>query len=264
MNSYTTIIIDDEKNVREALSALIHQYCPEVKVFGLLSSADEGRNFLKTNKPDIVFLDISMPGEDGFTFLKSLGNIDFGLIFVTAFQEYALKALKANAIDYLLKPVNPFELQEAVRKAVYYIRLRIEHIDANNIYKESIQNLNEHIHSRSKQIQKLTIAEQFGFRVINVNEIIYLEADTNYTILHLTEKRQVIATRNLGEFEKLLESPEFFRIHKSTIINLHYLSGYSSYQGNFAEMQDGTRLIISRRKLSEFRDYIKQFFNTGD
>lgn len=257
MNKYNAIIIDDEKNIREALSILLEQYCPEIRVCGIAASASEGRHLLENNMVDFIFLDISMPKEDGFAFLRSIPSNNYGVIFATAFQEHALRALKANAIDYLLKPINPFELQEAVRKAIDNHELRKNYSDISEVYRQSLKNLHEHLQSRDGAMSSITISEQFGFRLVNLSDLMYLQADNNYTTLYLTGERIITATRTLGEFEKILESPEFYRIHKSTIINLHFLAGYSSFQGNYAEMKNGTRLDISRRKVPEFREKIR-------
>lgn len=259
MNEYKAIIIDDEKNIREALSTLLGQYCPEIQVCGVAGSASEGRQLLENYKVDFIFLDISMPKEDGFAFLRSIPGNKYGIIFATAYQEYALRALKANAVDYLLKPVNPFELQEAVNKAIYHHELRRKYSEVRDVYDQSLNNLNDHMQSKNAQLTRLTIPEQSGFRLVNVADLIYLQADDNYTVLYLTGHQKILATRTLGEFEKILESPEFFRIHKSTIINLNFLVAYSNFQGNFAELKDGARLDISRRKLSEFREKVKQY-----
>ena len=264
MKEYAAIIIDDEKNIREALSILLGQYCPEIHVCGTADSANEGRKLLENNKVDFIFLDISMPREDGFAFLRSIPGNNYGVIFATAHQEHALRALKANAVDYLLKPINPFELKEAVNKAIYNHELRRNYSEIRDVYQKSLHNLQENIQSKRNQVTKLTVIEQFGFRIVNVADLIYLQADSNYTVLNLTGGQRIVATRTLGEFEKLLEGTGFFRIHKSTIINLNFLSAYSSYQGNFAELKDGTQLIISRRKLLEFREKVKQFSNTTD
>jgi len=254
-----TIIIDDEKYIREALSILLSQYCPEIHLCGIAASASEGRKLLENNKVDFIFLDISMPKEDGFAFLRSIPSNNYGIIFATAYQEHALRALKANAIDYLMKPINPFELQEAVRKAINNHELRRSYSEIQEIYNQSLHNLNEHLQSKNNLVTKLTIPDKLGFRMVNVAELMYLQADDNYTVLYLTSERKILATRTLGEFEKILESPEFFRIHKSTIINLNFLVGYSSFQGNFAELRDGSRLDISRRKLPEFREKVKHY-----
>jgi len=259
VKQYHAIIIDDEKNIREALSLLLEEYCPEIQVCGTAASAHEGRELLKNNKVDFIFLDISMPGEDGFAFLRTIPKENYGIIFATAYQEHALKALKASAVDYLLKPVNAIELREAVSKAIQYHELRQIQSDARNIYHESLENLHEQVHSGENPVTKITVSEQFGFRMVNVKELMYLQADSNYTILHLSGLNKIVSTRSLGEFEKILEPPSFFRIHKSTVINMNYLRGFSSYEGNFAELNDGTRLSISRRKLNDFREAVKRF-----
>ena len=261
MKEYSAIIIDDEKNIREALTILLAQYCPEIHVCGTADSASEGRKLLENEKVDFIFLDISMPREDGFTFLRSIPGNNYGVIFATAHQEYALRALKANAVDYLLKPINPFELKEAVNKAIYNHELRLSYSGIREVYHQSLDNLQDNMQSKNGQITRITVAEQFGFRIVNVEDLIYLEADSNYTVLHLKDGKQIVATRTMGEFEKLLEGNDFYRIHKSTIINLNFLSGYTSYQGNFAEMKNGTILNVSRRKLIEFREKVKQFSN---
>ena len=259
MQPYRAIIVDDERHVRDALDLLLKQFCPEIMLVGFAASAEEGRELLKTKEVDFIFLDISMPKEDGFAFLKSIPNDRYGIIFVTAYEEYALRAFKANAIDYLLKPVNPEELCEAVAKAIQYHELRKKKAAIQSIYNESLDNLHQQIESGSGVIDKITIAEQFGFRIVKVSDIMYLQADSNYSILHLSGFDKIVATRALGEFELLLDHPMFFRIHKSTIINLNFLRAYSSYQGNFAELTDGTRLSISRRKLNDFREEVKHF-----
>lgn len=259
MTGYKAIIVDDEKNIREAIYTLLQQYCPEVKVVGMATSAAEGRELLQEHDVEMIFLDISMPREDGFSFLRSINSSDYAVVFITAHQEYVLNALKANAVDYLLKPVNPFELQDAVKRAAEYVQLRKVNTDIKAIYKESLHNLQEQLHSTDRPLHKITISEQFGFKIISIDELMYLEADQNYTLLNLTGSRKVLATRNIGEFEKILTNPEFYRVHKSSIINLNFLAGYSSYQGNYAEMHDGAKIMISRRKLPEFREYVDRF-----
>jgi two-component system, LytTR family, response regulator len=259
MNKYNAIIIDDERNIREALVSLLEKYCPEIRICGSVGSASEGRQLIEDYRVDIIFLDISMPIEDGFTFLDSISKDNYGIIFTTAFQEYALRALKANAIDYLLKPISPSELKDAIAKAIQYLLLRKNNSKVQEVYFESLKNLQTYIHSVEKPISRITVSEQFGFRMINLSDLIYLDAESNYTVLHISGGSSIVATRNLGEFEKILDSPQFFRIHKSTIVNVNYLAGFSSHEGNFAELRDGTRLAVSRRKLMEFRDWVKHY-----
>ncbi len=259
MKKHTAIIIDDEKNLRDALAVMLADHCPEIVLRGIAASASEGRDLLKKEEVDFIFLDISMPDEDGFTFLRSIPKENYGIIFVTSHEEFSLLALKASAIDYLLKPVNPDELIEAVAKAIRYHELRQGNPEILAVYEESFKNLHHHLQSESKKLDKITVAEQFGFRIVNTADLMYLQADSNYTNLHLSDSKKVTATRTLGEFEKILDDKTFFRIHKSTIINLNYLKAYSSYQGNYAEMSDGARLAISRRKLNEFREVVMMF-----
>jgi two-component system, LytTR family, response regulator len=259
MKEYRAIIIDDEEDVREALRLMLEQNCPEIRICGLAASAAEGREALRQQKIDFIFLDISMPRENGFDFLRSIPRENYGVIFVTAFEEYAIRAFKANAIDYLLKPVNPLELKDAVAKAIQYHEMRKMKEEVRSIYQESLQNLEQQVLSKSFRPDKITIAEKYGFRVVNVAEIMYLEAYINYTILHLSGLDKIIATRSLIEFENLLAGPLFFRIHKSAIINLNYLKAYSKYEGNFAELNDGTKLTISRRRVNEFREAVEHF-----
>jgi two-component system LytT family response regulator len=259
MKQYNAVIIDDEENIREVLGLLLLEFCPEIRVCGTADSAAQGRELLGSFHVDFIFLDISMPKEDGFAFLDSIQKEDYGVIFVTAYEEYALKAIKASAIDYLLKPVNGLELKEAVTKAIRYHELRQSRSEERTVYRESLDNLHDQIRTQGNRISQITVNELFGFKIVKLSDLMYLEADCNYTILHLSGLDKIVATRLLGDFEKILEPTEFFRIHKSTIINLKYLKGYSSYEGNFAELVDGTRLNISRRKLNEFRDAVKLF-----
>ena len=200
MKTYRAIIIDDERNIREVLELLLLRYCKEIDVVALASSAAEGRDLLKKYAVDIIFLDISMPKEDWFAFLASIPKNDYCIIFVTAFEDYALRALKANAIDYLLKPVSPAELIEAVNKAVQHQELLRSNEMEKKIYDESLNNLRENIHVGNNPIAKITVAEQFGFQIINTSDIMYLEADSNYTILHLSGLKKIVASRTMGDF----------------------------------------------------------------
>jgi len=259
MKTYNAIIIDDERNVREALALSLKQNCPEINLCGTANSADGGRSLINKYPVTIIFLDISMPYEDGFDFLETIENEKYCIIFTTAFQEFALKAIKANAIDYLLKPVNPVELKESVRRAIDYLELRLIKPDMEESYRESLQNLNDLMQSGSEVMNKIMVAEQFGFKMVNLKDLKFLEADTQYTILHIKGSEQVVSSRSIGEFEKMLINPEFVRIHKSTIINLYYLKEYSSYQGNYAILEDNTRLMISRRRLTEFKNKVVEF-----
>jgi two-component system, LytTR family, response regulator len=255
MRKYNAIIIDDEPNVRQGLEVMVQQNCLEIQLCGVGASAEAGRRLLNEKDVQLIFLDISMPKENGFDFIASIPKENYAIIFTTAYQEYALKAIKASAIDYLLKPINPAELKEAVKKAISYLNLRLYKNEARKVYSESLNNLTQQI-KNNNQFNKITVVEQFGFRIIEVKLIRYLEADSNYTILHLSGLEKIVSSKALGEFEKILDSPGFVRIHKSTIMNMNFLKSYSSYQGHFAVLDDNTKLSISRRRINEFREAV--------
>ncbi len=257
MTKYNAIIIDDELNVRQTLEILVRQNCPEIQLVGSAQSAEAGRQLLKAFNVHLIFLDISMPNENGFDFIASIQKENYAIVFTTAYEEYALKAIKANAIDYLLKPINPLELKDAVSKAVSYLNMRVQKTEIQKIYSESLENLLQQVKGEKNQSNKITVVEKFGFRIVEVNTIRHLEADSNYTIIHLSGLEKIVSSKSLGEFEKVLDSEIFFRIHKSSIINLNFLKGFSSYQGYFALMDDNTKLAISRRRFNEFREAVE-------
>jgi two-component system LytT family response regulator len=262
MNQYPAIIIDDERNNRLAVSKLLEVYCPEIVVVGTAASAREGRQLLESQVVDFIFLDINMPGEDGFEFLDSIEKDIYSVIFITAYEDYAIRAFKVNAIDYLLKPVDPDELRFAVAKAIHARQARQQASDTRIVYNESLENLKAQMLTDSPDISKITIPDKNGFRIIHIRDIIYLEADTSYTVFHLADSEKIMASHSLAEYERLMHHADFFRIHKSYLINMNYLKGYNSNEGYFAEMSDGTSLAISRRKLAEFRDAVSRFSNS--
>jgi two-component system LytT family response regulator len=254
MRQFNAIIIDDEYNVRQTLEILIKQNCPEIKLLGKADSAEEGRKLIRENDVHFIFLDISMPIENGFDFLSTIPKEKYAIIFITAYEEYALKAIKANAIDYLLKPIDTNELRQAVTKSIKYFELRNKEKEYQKIYEQSLNNLSEQVAGGVQSPKRITVVENFGFRIVEVDKIRYLEADSNYTILYLNDFEKIVSSKSLGEFEKVLNPKIFFRIHKSHIINLKYLKSFSSYQGYFALLDDNTRLSISRRRFLEFRE----------
>jgi two-component system, LytTR family, response regulator len=264
MKKYNAIIIDDESNVRKGMALLVQQNCPEIELCGLCGSAEDGRRLLKEKDINLIFLDIAMPKESGFEFIASIAKENYAIIFTTAHEEFALKAIRASAIDYLLKPISHVELKEAVRRAISYLDLRNYKDEAKKVYHDSLENLSTLIKNGSSQIKRITVIEQFGFRILEVNLIRYLEADSNYTVFHLDGLEKVVSSKSLGEFEKVLDSPLFFRIHKSSIINLDYLKSYSNFQGHFVILSDGTKLAISRRRINEFREAVGQITKSGD
>jgi len=239
----TAIIVDDELHGRENLKAIIESYCPEIEILGLADSVVAARKLVDFNNPDVVFLDISMPGLDGFDFLNEFDELNFMVVFVSAHEEFGIKAVKAGAADYILKPINIKELKQTVKK------LLVMQAKANQV---------ETHHDN----EKLVLPASHGFNIIEIDDIIRLEADGCYTKVIVKEGKNSIISRTLKDFEDTLPKEKFYRIHKSHIISLKYIKDYSGISGHYVTMVDGSKIEISRRKTSEFIQKIKTALKT--
>jgi two-component system LytT family response regulator len=241
------LLVDDEINNLQGLEFLLHHDCEGVEVVGKVQNAVDARNWLKYNHADVIFLDISMPGENGFQFLSSLTLRDFKIVFVTAYNEYALKAIKASAIDYILKPVSISELQNAVEK----VKIAINSPAANLQNHVLLQHLLQTV-SKNTAPQKIALPQLGSISFIEVDDIVSLQADSNYTIIHLKDMQKMVISKTLKEFEDLLDEAHFARIHKSYIVNLRYIREYCTTDGGIVKMSDGNQWSISRRQLDLF------------
>jgi two-component system LytT family response regulator len=230
------LIVDDELSGRENLKTLIENYCTEIKIIGTVSSAIEAKNLITYLSPDVIFLDINMPVLDGFDFLESIDSSKFMVVIVTAHDEYAIRAIKAKVIDYLLKPINIKELQQTAR------RLLIQSKEVDNT---------------STLIEKVIIPVSYGFKVMKADEIIRLEADDCYTHIFTTREKKITISRTLKEFEAKVSSNCFFRVHKSHLINLNHIKDYTKLNGGYITMTDEVTIQVSRRKREEFAERIK-------
>lgn len=249
------VIIDDELNCRNNLEILIKDNCPSLEVVGVADSAALGRELIGQHNPDVVFLDIKMPREDGFAFLKSMPDRKFSVVFTTAHNEYALKAFKAKAVDYITKPIDPDDLEQAESKLLKIHASGEEEIDAKNdiiqqLIKEGIAGAEE---------EKTTIPTRDGFAIVRSKDIIHLEASDSYTVIYLTEGRKFVSSKNIKVYENRLSDNMFFRTHKSHIINVAYhLNEFSRSQGNIAVLSNNAQVPISRRKLPDFLNRIAE------
>lgn len=243
----TAVIIDDEKPGRDHLSALLRRVCPEVEVVGTAENVETGVGIITDTNPDIVFLDINMPGESGFDVLDQLECREFALIFVTAHDEFALQAIKSRTVDYLLKPLDIDDLMSAVEKAREYISIKNRSND-QSLHNESIS-LGDHT---------ITIPAASGLKIVRVKDIVYLRARDNYTFIHLLETTSgMLLSKNLGQMEKELPSNIFFRSHKSFLINMLCLTEYKREQEEGLIMSNGDRVKVSRRKRPELLQRLK-------
>jgi len=233
------IIIEDEQHNRENLFQMITCHCPEVEIIAVCSSAVEGRDSIITLHPDLIFLDIEMPGGTGFSMLENLSRIDFEVIFVTAYDYYGIKAIKFSALDYLLKPVDTNDLITAVEKAKDKIRQKKENLRLRNMLE------NNH-RSSSEKMLALSMSDKVEF--IEVASIIRCESDSNYTIFFLKNGEKILISKTLKEYDELLSPYGFLRVHQSHLINLKEIKCFVKTDGGYIKMKDGSSVSISRQR----------------
>lgn len=240
------IIIDDELSGREVLKALLEKNCPDVQVLQTLSSIETGLLAIKEEKPELVFLDIQMPNGSGFDLLNQLDSIDFEIIFVTAHDDYAIRAFKYSAVDYLLKPLKVSELVDAVSRVRKRMEAPVKH--------EQLHFLAEKLNPAKKAAlnNKILLPTLGGYHISDVQEVAYCVSESNYTHFHFVDGKSILVSKTLKEFEPILLEHNFFRIHRSYIINLNCIARYNKGKGGEVIMKDGTALEVSREKKDEF------------
>ena len=250
------LIVDDEEYSRKSLFFLLQEHCPEINIGGIAASVAEARKVIETTAFDLVFLDIAMPKENGFDLLPSIQCKNILVIFITAFDQYALRALKASAVDYILKPIDIQELKEAVQKTIE----RKQTLQSFPEKQEDalLNSLVENLNTRNK-IDKITLPHTHGFHVIDTSNILYIEADSNYSVFHLKNADKLVISKPLKEFEDMLDTSDFVRIHKSAIINLQYINGYSNKHGFEVILDNGIILPVSRRRTAEFQEKLREY-----
>lgn len=236
----SALIIDDEVNGAESLQLMLKKYCNDLSIDAVCNSSKEGYQKILKIKPELVFLDIQMPHMNGFELLAQLPERNFEVIFTTAFDDYAIQAFKVNAIDYLLKPVDPHDLIQAVQKA----SLRIK----SQAGQGNIEKLLAGLRQQHFRIKKLAVPVNDGVNFIDLEEIPRIEADSNYTVVHTVNGNRYIVAKTLKEYEELLADYNFIRIHSSTLINLQLVDKYIRGDGGFVQMKDGSQLEVSRRR----------------
>lgn len=250
MKPIKTVVIDDELLARQNLKMFLEEYCPELEVVAEAGSKSGGLEIINSYKPQIVFLDIRMPsGAEGFELLDEIEQQDFKVIFVTAFKDYAIKAFKANAIDYILKPIDIDELQEAVRKTIETIKK--ENPEDQVGYQQKIKTF-----AKGYLSNKITISHSKGIKIVDPKSIIHIMADNSYSTINFADGSSFVDSKSLKHYESTLPS-QFIRIHKSHIINLDFLEEYSNQDGHFAIMKNGDMLPISRNKIREFLEQLR-------
>ncbi len=243
MDKIKVVIVDDEDNSRDYLSNLLERFCPDVSLIGTASSVANAVELIQKNQPQLVFLDIEMPKENGFELLKKFETINFSVVFVTAFEKYAIKAFKMNALDYCLKPVDLEDLQKVIERAKVNLN-RLGGIQ----YKAFIENIS----NRENPFTQISIPIFNGFEFVHLDDIIYLRAESNYTQFYLKGGKQLLATKTLKEFEDVLQDLNYYRIHKSSMINMTALVKYIRGDGGTVHLIEGHKVDVSRRAKDGF------------
>lgn len=233
------IIVEDEKTSRDTLRGLLHRYCGEVEIVGEADGVWKGVQLIRDKKPDVVFLDIQMPDGSGFRLLEELKDVPFDIIFTTAYDEFAIKAIRYSALDYLLKPINPEELVIAVQK-----------LKKQGFHRKAGHRL-DHLLEMMRQPEsenKIVLSTAEKLYIVYIDEIIRCESDNYYTLFRFRDGKSLLISKTLKENEELLKEYHFIRPHKSHLVNLRYIRSYSRDEGGVLIMEDGSRVPVSRRK----------------
>lgn len=238
----TAIIIDDEPKSRDVLKTLLNRFCSEVEILAQAGSVKEAEQLVRELNPELLFLDIEMPGGNGLTLLESGGTGNAEVIFVTSYAHYAIPALRLSAVDYLLKPIEVDDLRAAVERVSQRKRHKI---------RSNLQVLKENL-GQGETFQKIAIPGMQDVRFVKVNEIIRIEGDSNYSFIFVDGGEKIHSSRTLGDYEELLSAHRnFFRVHKTHLVNLDHVVRLIKTEGGYLEMKDGSQVEISRRRKTE-------------
>lgn len=247
------VIVEDEKHSRETLKNLLQEFCLNVEVIGLASNVTEAVSIIKINQPDVVFLDIELQTGTGFDVLEQVSHLNFEVIFTTAFEQYAIKAVKFSSLDYLLKPIDLDELQNAIEKA----QTKKNQV----VYKKQLETLMLNLKQQKPKLNKICLATSDGFEFIEVNDIIYCKAEGSYTAFILKNSEKLLVSKNLKEYENLLLDQDFMRVHNSFLINLKEIKKYIKSDGGYIIMNNNDTVSISRSKKEDFLHIISTLMN---
>lgn len=246
MQAIRTLIIDDEANARNVVKTMIQHLQLPLEIVGEASGAAEGLEKIKSLQPQLLFLDIQMPGKSGIELMQEVDRDEVQVIFITAHQGFAIQALKLSAIDYLLKPVDAAELKEAVEKVVQQQSRLVP--DQLALFQEAIKHFQQPQH---KAPQKLAISTNEGILFVELKDIIWIESLTGYCKFYIQQQKPVIVSKNLKEYEDLLSDHQFFRAHQGSVVNLTHIKKYVRGEGGQVWMSDGTEIEVARRRKEE-------------
>jgi two-component system LytT family response regulator len=242
------LIVDDESPVRATLRGLLDKTCPQVKIVGEAISVASGIRAIREKSPDLILLDIKMDDGTGFDLLKRFENVNFKIIFVTAYEEYAIKAFEFSAVDYILKPVNPEKLAEAVKRAEYLHQSE---------FNTQLGALRENIENPGRQIKKIILKNQESIFLLDVDDIICCLSDGSYTHFQTCNGQKITVSKLLKDYDTLLSGSGFLRVHRSHLINLKHIKRFDRQDGGYVVMADETHLPVS----TSGRERLLELFN---
>ncbi|MFP4469788.1 MAG: LytR/AlgR family response regulator transcription factor [Bacteroidales bacterium] len=234
------IIIEDELNARDHLKSLLQTYCPEVEIVGEAHDVSSAYEIIQNVEPDLIYLDIRMPDGTGFDLLNRFREINFNVIFTTAYAEHAIDAFKFSAVHYLLKPIDPPDLMEATGKARQEVRMK-------NL-QDKIEALFENLNTGKKPEKKIVLTTNSSIYVVNSGDIIMCQSDRNYTLFHLTDGREILVAKTIKDFDDILSGLGFFRAHRQYLVNLDYIQALEKGGGGTIRMKGGLGVPVSVRK----------------
>jgi two-component system, LytTR family, response regulator len=246
-----TVIIDDEPDAVEFIASIIGEYCPGLEVCGKAHNVKEGVVLINEIKPDLVFLDVEMPNGTGFDLLTHFPDKNFEVVFITAFNHYAIKAIKFSAVDYILKPININEFIESVNRVVQ--KRETNQVTVHENFEALLENL------RTSHPTRLVIPTSDGREYLNPKDIIRIEADRSYSWFFINDKRKILVSKHLKEFQDLLNDRDFFRPHNSHLINLEFVKKFVRHDGGYIEMTDGSQIPISRNRKDLFLAHMSRY-----
>ncbi len=245
-----TVVLDDEPLARDAIMALLEKYCPEIEVIGVAGDIESGVRFIRQNRPELLILDIHLMDGTSFDLLERLDKEQYKIIFITAYEEYAITAFKFSAMDYILKPVNPDELIAAVEKVQ-------DSLDRESLTRR-LEVLYDNMKNRFPEGRKIALRTATSMHIVNLTDIIRCQSEKNYTQFFLTSGEMVTVSKTLKDFEELLSPYHFVRIHQSHLVNLEHIRKYEKVEGGVVVMSDNTQVPVSLRKKEEFMKTINE------
>lgn len=249
MSKLKAILVDDEQDSRQILASYLSKYCPDVELLATCKNIKEGLEAIKKHQPDLLFLDIEMPYGTGFDLLEQVEEVDFETVFVTAYDNYAIQALNMSAAYYLLKPVDIDELVAAVDK------IKSERIESNESF--HVQVLLDNIKQENDRPKKIMLPTFEGFEIVPIDDIIYCEADDNFTKFHLKQGKPLLISKTLKYFEDTLPMTKFVRIHRSSLINTDFVVRYTKGKGGYVTMANNAELEVSSKKKAQFLEIFR-------